>query len=105
MVDLLSVSSPSSVIVSLHNGFVFAYELEIDLVLGPVSFERREVDVEVEAAGVSSGTLNEGAESAVEEPSGGPPPCTATMVVDEGDGVGVRAMSAGLGSVIDGDSF
>lgn len=105
MVDLLSVSSPSSVIVGLHNGFVFANELEVDLVLGLVSFERREVDVKVEAACVSSGTLNEGTESSVQEASGGPPPCTAAMVVDECDRIGFRAMSACLGSVVDGDSF
>lgn len=74
IVNLLSVASPASVEIGLHDRLVFAQELEVDLVLGFVAFEGGEVDVEIEAAGVAFGTLDEGAEGAVEEAGSGAPP-------------------------------
>lgn len=91
------------VVISLNNGLVFAEEFKVDLVLGFVAFERGEVNVEVEAAGVSFGALNEGAESAIEIASGGAPPGYAAVVVCESDGVGLRTVSAGFWGVVNGD--
>lgn len=103
--DLLSVASTGSIIVSLHQIPISAQELEVNLVLGLVPFHGGEVDVEIEPAGVTLGALYEGAESAVEEPRGGPPPCTSAVVIDEGYGIGIGAVSTGIGSVVDGDLF
>lgn len=103
--DLLSVASTSGIVVGLHQSPIPAQELEVYLVLGLVSFHGGEVDVEIEAAGVSGGALDAGAESAVEEPCGGPPPCTSAVIVDKGYGIGVGTVSAGLRGVVNGDLF
>lgn len=105
IVDLLSFPSPRRVEVCLHDGLVFPQKFEVDLVLGFVAFEGGKVDVEIEAAGVAFGALDEGAEGAVVEAGGGAPPCAAAVVVGEGDGVGFRAVGTCFWSVIDGDLF
>lgn len=90
-------------IIGLNNGHILAEELEVDLVLRLVAFEGGEVEVEVEAAGVAPGALDEGAEGAVPEAGGGAPPGAAAVVEGEGDGVGGGAVVAGLRGVVDGD--
>ncbi|PON85209.1 LOW QUALITY PROTEIN: hypothetical protein TorRG33x02_190530, partial [Trema orientale] len=96
---------PAPVAVGLDDRTVFAQELEIDLVLGPVALEGGEVEVEVEAAGVAAGAAYLGAEGAVAEGPGGAPPSAAAVVEGEGDEVGVGAVSAGLWVVVYGDLF
>lgn len=39
------------------------------------------------------------------EAGGGVPPCAAAVVESEGDGVGIRAVGTGFGSVVDCDLF
>ena len=89
-----SVSSPRSVVICLHDSLVFAQEFEVNFVLGLVAFERGQIDVEVEAAGVAFGALDEGAKGAVLETGGGAPPRAAAVVKGEGDGGGFRGMGA-----------
>ncbi|PON79372.1 hypothetical protein PanWU01x14_011070 [Parasponia andersonii] len=105
IVDLLIVPGAGGVEVGLDDRMVFAQELEIDLVLGPVALEGGEVEVEVEAAGVAAGAADLGAEGAVAEARGRAPPSAAAVVEGEGDGVGVGAVSAGLCGVVYGDLF
>lgn len=62
--------------------------------MGLVAFERGQIDVEVEAAGVAFGALDEGAKGAVLETGGGAPPRAAAVVKGEGDGGGFRGMGA-----------
>ena len=64
----------------MDNSFVFANELEVDLVLGSVSFEGGKVDVEAETTGVAFGALDEVTESAIEEASGGSPRGVSTVI-------------------------
>lgn len=105
IVDFLSTAGASGVEVGLNDGPVLAEELKVDFVLGFVSFEGGEVDVEVEAGGVAGGAADYGGEGAVEEAGGGAPPRAAMAVVGEGDGVGGGAVGAGFGIVVDGDLF
>ncbi|KAF7844678.1 hypothetical protein G2W53_001583 [Senna tora] len=105
VVNPLPVPAPAGEEIRLHDGLVLPQELEVDLVLGFVALEGGEVDVEIEAAGVAFGALDEGSEGAVVESGGGAPPCAAAVVVGEGDGVGFRAVGTGVGGVVDGDLF
>lgn len=99
-VDALPVSGSGGEVVGLNDGPVVAEELEVDLVLTLVAFEGGEVEVEVEAAGVAAGALDEGAEGSVEEPGRGAPPGPSAVVVGEGYGVGVGTVGTGLWGVV-----
>ncbi|KAB1214451.1 hypothetical protein CJ030_MR5G005953 [Morella rubra] len=85
LVNAFPVASAGSVVVSLHNGPVLAQKLEVNFVLRLVALEGGEVNVEVEAAGVTCGALNASAEGAIEEPCGSAPPSPAAVVEGEGD--------------------
>lgn len=71
--------------------------------MGFVTFKRRKIDVEVEATGVALRALDEGAEGAIEEAGGTPPPSPTAVIIGEGNGIGHGAVGAGLWSVVYGD--
>ena len=103
--NLLSVAGPGGVIVSLNNFLVFSQEFEVDFVLRFVPFKGREIDVEIEAAGVAFWAFDESAECSIQEASGGSPPCAAAVVVGESDGIGLGAMETGFWGVVDSYFF
>ena len=69
--DLFHVSHTFGEVVCLYDVPVTAEKLEVDLVLGLVSLQGGEVEVEVEAARVAGGAPDEGGERAGVKAGGG----------------------------------
>ncbi|KAG0472722.1 hypothetical protein HPP92_014579 [Vanilla planifolia] len=101
--DLLLSADSGCVHVGLHRVVVLSQELEVDLVLGFVTLEGGEVDVVIEAAGVTLRAADPGAECAVEEAGSGAPSRAATLIVGDVDLASGRGVEAGFGGVVDGD--